>query len=135
MWPERLPDLSVAAQLSGSTLAGGIKALAGIILNSSHTSSSYHMWWHDQNLNQPRKDAAGHIWHFRVWNDRIDDVPVQRIFFWDDEQRETGKLEFVGHQTLTIIRIKQRIARLVADASFRQRFHQALQFPVERHYS
>src|SRR5262245_36907224 len=54
------------------------------------------MWWNDQHLNQPRRDATGRIWHFRVWHDHLDGVPVQRIFFWDDERREIGLLELVG---------------------------------------
>ncbi len=58
------------------------------------------MWWKGQNLDKPRRDKTGRIWHFRVWHDFPDGVYTQRIFFWDDVQTETGLVELAGHQTL-----------------------------------
>lgn len=93
------------------------------------------MWWNGQNLEKPIKGVDGLLWHFRVWHDHIFGVYTQRIFFWDEERKNTGFAEFAGDQTLHITKIKQRIRKIVTDSSYRDRFQRQLDFPIERHYS
>ena len=92
------------------------------------------MWWNSQNLDAPRKDAPGTTWYFRVWHASVDGVYTQRIFFWDDAKSATGFVEYTGHQTKHISRLKQVIARLVKDPEYRARHLHPLRFPIERHY-
>lgn len=92
------------------------------------------MWWNGQNLKKPVSDSSGHIWHFRVWHDRVDGVDIQRIFFWNADKTETGILALRSDLTLNITRLKQRIAKIARDKTYRQQFRCTLAFPVERHY-
>lgn len=92
------------------------------------------MWWRGQNLEGPRRDAEGRLWHFRVWHDFVEGRYLQRIFFWDDPRQDTGMAEFAGDQALHVTRLRQRISKLVSDPDYRRRFHRPLVFPVERHY-
>ena len=92
------------------------------------------MWWNGQNLEKPRHDSLGHLWHFRVWHDYAGGLYRQRIFFWNGERSETGLVELKGDQILHITRLKQRIAKLVHNRMYRQQFRCTLTFPVERYY-
>jgi hypothetical protein len=92
------------------------------------------MWWRGQSLDTPRRDASGGVWHFRVWHDSAEHRYVQRIFFWDEARRETGVVEFDDDQALHVRRLRQRIAKLVKDATYRRRFHRSLRFPLERYH-
>jgi hypothetical protein len=92
------------------------------------------MWWRNQNLEKPISDPTGKRWNFRVWHDFVDEQEIQRIFFWDDEKKETGMVEFRGDKTIDHKKIKQRIIKIVHDASFRQKHLCALKFPIERHH-
>ena len=60
---------------------------------------------------------------------------MQRFYFWDSEQQETGCLEFADDQTLHITKIKQRIQKIAGDPTYRKQFQCELQFPIERYYS
>jgi hypothetical protein len=92
------------------------------------------MWWTQSNLDKPRRDKRGRLWHFRVWYDFRDGLSTQRIYFWDNDHKEMGVVELVGDQTLDVSRLRQRIAKLVSSPEYRQRFHRELRFPIERHY-
>ena len=92
------------------------------------------MWWKTQNLERPRKDPKGNIWHFRVWHDSINDVYIQRIFFWNDEKTETGIMELSADKVLHISKIKQRMVKILADPEYRKQFYKELYFPIEKHY-
>jgi hypothetical protein len=93
------------------------------------------MWWNGQNLGKPLTAKDGVAWHFRVWTDHIEGKHVQRIYFWNDEQREMGCLELADDQTLHISKIKQRMQKIVRDPSYCEQFLCELQFPIERYYS
>ena len=92
------------------------------------------MWWREQNLDRPFQDDRGHAWHVRVWHDFVEGRYLQQIFFWDEQQRETGVAEFRNDQALDVQRLRQRIRRLVRDAEYRHRYLRPLSLPVERHY-
>jgi hypothetical protein len=93
------------------------------------------MWWRNQNLDQSRRDATGHIWHFRVWHDFQDGRYLLRIFFWGDDRGRSGVVECVNDSVVHVSQVRQRIRKLVSDDAYRQRFFCPLRFPVERHYS
>jgi len=92
------------------------------------------MWWRNQNLDSPIRDTTGRMWNFLVWSDFVDGVQVQRIFFWDEDKRETGIVEFRGDQALDHKKIKQRIKKIVHNASYRKKHICELKFPIERYY-
>ncbi len=92
------------------------------------------MWWRNQNFEKPISDSSGKSWYFRVWYDFTDGLEVQRIFFWDEEKQETGIIELHGDKTVDHKKIKQRIIKIVQDASYRQKHLCALRFPIERYY-
>jgi hypothetical protein len=92
------------------------------------------MWWNSQNLNSPRTDRSGRIWHFRVWRDHVSGVLVQRIFFWDDERTTTGLVELTADAALNVSRLKQLIDTIVASPEYRRTYQRPLEFPVERKY-
>ena len=92
------------------------------------------MWWNNQNLESPRTDRTGRVWHVRVWHGHVSDVYVQRIFFWDDVEAESGVIELEGNLTVHISRLKQIISKLLASAEYRAQYRRPLQFPVERRY-
>ncbi len=91
------------------------------------------MWWNGQNIEKPVRANDGRLWHFRVRQDFVNGVYSQRIFFWDEDCREMGCVELP--QALHISKIKQKLKKLVADASYRKQFRRELKFPVERYYS
>ncbi len=93
------------------------------------------MWWDYQNLNIPRKVKDGVLWHFRVWHDHIEGVYTQRIFFWDNDYKLTGYLEFAGNQTLHVSKIKQRMNKIISNPDYRQKFLCELNFPLEKNNS
>ncbi len=93
------------------------------------------MWWDYQNLNIPRKAKDGILWHFRVWHDHIECVYTQRIFFWDNDYKITGYLEFAGNQTLHVSKIKQRMNKIISNPEYRRKFLRELNFPLEKNYS
>jgi hypothetical protein len=91
------------------------------------------MWWNHQNLNSPRRDKAGTRWHFRVWHDIVDGHHRERVFFWDDDKKQTGVV-LLG-DSLHVTRLHALIDKLVADPAIRQVHRRDLKFPVERHYA
>ena len=93
------------------------------------------MWWNNQNLHKPRTDKAGAIWHFKVWHDLLDGIYIQRIYFWDDQKKRTGVLEFKDSQVVNATKLKDRIRKLLLEPAYRRRFYKRLRFPVERYYS
>ena len=93
------------------------------------------MWWNHQNLEIPRKDASGAVWHFRVWHDHVDGMYRQRVFFWNDARSETGVVELHGDQVLHVSRLKQVITKLIKQPEYRARHQRAIEIPVERKYS
>lgn len=93
------------------------------------------MWWNNQNLDAPRTDHTGRVWHFRVWHGDVDGTWIQRIFYWSESQFETGVVELVGDRTLHISRLKQIISKLIASPDYRSRYRREIEFPVERKYA
>jgi hypothetical protein len=92
------------------------------------------MWLRGQNMEKPIRAHDGSVWHFRVWRDFIDNVYIQRIYFWDEARETTGCAEFSADQSLHVSKIKQRIRKLVTDSDYRNQFKRELRFPVEKHY-
>ncbi len=92
------------------------------------------MWLNGQNFDKPIKDRRGRIWHIRVWHDFLEGVHFQRIFFWSEDRKDTGVLEFAGARTLHVNQLRQRISKLISNPDYRTQFRQPLVFPVERHY-
>lgn len=93
------------------------------------------MWWNHQNVDSSRTDRTGQLWHFRVWHDHVSGTYIQRIFFWNESQSESGVIELVGHKTRHVSRLKQIIAKLLVSRGYRARHRRQLQLPVERNYS
>ena len=93
------------------------------------------MWWNGQNLDSPRTDKTGRVWHFRVWHGAVDGRWIQRIFYWDDAKVETGIIELSADRTLHVSRLKQLIAKLVASSDFRSRYQRKIKFPIDRNYA
>jgi hypothetical protein len=69
---------------------------------------------------------------FRVWHDHVSGTYIQRIFFWNETQSESGVIELVGDKTRYVSRLKQIIAKLVVSPEYRARHRRQLQLPVER---
>ena len=61
-------------------------------------------------------------WHFRVWHGPIDDIYVQRLFFWNDSRTETGIIDLKGDQATHISRIKSRMKKIARDRHIEQVF-------------
>jgi hypothetical protein len=93
------------------------------------------MWWNYQNLDLPREDSTGQVWHFRIWHDHVQGVYIQRIFFWNQARSETGVIEMKADQTRRISRLKEIIAKLAHDPKYRARHNRPIKFPVERKYA
>ena len=93
------------------------------------------MWWTGQNLDGPIYDKGGNPWYFRVWHDILDGNEYQKIFFWNEDRSQTGVLELTNDQVLHVRKIKQRMAKLAKDPTYRSRFLKPLEFPIERFYS
>lgn len=91
------------------------------------------MWWTGQNLDSPREDRQGIIWHTLVWHRYQGKDDELRIYFWNDEKTITGKAEYIG-QSLDAHRIKSRIAKLISDPNYREIYLCKLKFPIKRHY-
>lgn len=91
------------------------------------------MWWNQQNLSTPRRDAAEARWHFRVWHDVINGRHKERVFFWDDRREFTGVV--LLRDSLHVTRLHDLIEKLVADPDMREVHRRDLRFPVERHYA
>jgi len=93
------------------------------------------MWWDGQNLDKPRRDSTGKLWHFRVWSCVGAGQMGQRVFFWDHEKRECGVVLLLGRSSLHVSKLHQLIDKLAADSALRQRYQRELEFQLERHYS
>jgi len=94
--------------------------------------------WHYQ---QPRKDAHGSRWNFRIWADVWTDartkkvLMAERLFFWNDSKSRCGVVLFPAGSAVHFSRLKQMEEKLVADSALRKRYQRELRFPLERHYS
>lgn len=92
-------------------------------------------WWRGQNIEGPLHGSDGRSWHFLVWHGQLDDcIYMQRVFFWDEDKRETGVIEFRDPDTLHISKIRDRQRKIVQDSTYRARWLQPLEFPIERHW-
>ena len=86
-------------------------------------------------MDLPRKDAAGEVWHFRVWHDHVQGLYIQRVFFWNETKTQTGVIEMKSDQVRHISRLKQVIAKLVKNPEYRARYNHEIEFPVEHKYA
>jgi len=93
------------------------------------------VWWSEQNLEKPRRNPSGELWHFRVWHDHVAGVYTQRIFFWNDAKSESGMLELTGDKARHVTQLKQLIAKLAKHPDYRAKFHRPLEYPVEHKYA
>jgi len=93
------------------------------------------MWWTKQNLATEIKDKNGNDWIFRVWHDHVDNIYIQRIFFWNKNKTQSGVIELKNDQTLHVSRLKNIIIKIAKDDNYRNRFLRELKFPIEEIYS
>ena len=89
-------------------------------------------WWRGQGLEGPLHGQDGTTWHFLVWHGPIDGQYAQRIFFWNQDQTETGVVRFSSAQSLHVSKLKDRLRKLASDATYRSKWHEHLEFPIER---
>jgi hypothetical protein len=92
------------------------------------------MWLRGQNLEKPVFGTAQRKWYFQIWSGDLDGLYVQRVFFWDEEKSHTGLIEFREPNTLHIRKIKQQLAKIAKDATYRKRFALPLKFPLQRYW-
>jgi hypothetical protein len=93
-------------------------------------------WWHEQNLEGPLRGPDGRSWHFLVWYGWCRDLHFQsqRIFFWDEARSETGVIVLNQNETLHVRKIRDRQRKIARDATYREKWLQPLEFPIERHF-
>lgn len=60
---------------------------------------------------------------------------AQRLFFWDDKKLSCGVVLFPPGREVHFSRLKQIVAKLVANPELRAEYERDLRFPLERHYS
>ena len=91
------------------------------------------MW----SLPKPRVDKRRKEWHFAYWCEDPGAGKAehpQQLFFWDDEQTESGVVLFQRNKTVRYSLIRSLIEKLVADPELRKAHHSPLRFPVQRYY-
>jgi hypothetical protein len=93
------------------------------------------MWWDGQNLDSPRQLKDGRSLHFRVWHAVVDSRHIARVFFWDDDRKETGVALLQPGNRTDVAALKALIEKIAADAGLRSSYARGLRFPLERHYS
>jgi hypothetical protein len=88
-----------------------------------------------------RQDRKGNRWHFHYWHSSRFVFPspdaqhrAQRLFFWNDDKSVTGVVLYTAGKTVPYARIKNMIAKLVANENLREQYTKPLAFPVEKHY-
>jgi len=91
------------------------------------------MWWDHQNLNAPHLDRTGKRWNFRVWHGFIESRHVETVFFWDDDQEQTGMV--LVTPGIHVKKLHELIKKLVAEPDRRAKYIRKIKFPLERHYS
>ena len=93
------------------------------------------MWWDNQNLDSPRELKDGRHLHFRVWHDIVESQHVTRVFFWDDDRKETGVALLAPGNRTDVSALRALIQKIAADPELRSTYARELRFPLERHYS
>ena len=92
------------------------------------------MWIKQAGLRDYIKDKNGITWFFKYWSDITGTAYKQRIYFWDENHKTAGLMEFMGDQTINWKRVKDRVIKLANEKSYREQFRCPLKFPVEKNY-
>lgn len=82
-----------------------------------------------------RQDRSGKRWNFSYWHTVLSPLKAQRLFFWDDEFKQSGVVLFQGGATRPYGQIRNLVDELVADQELRTKHHRELRFPLKRHYA
>lgn len=92
------------------------------------------MWWNNQNFNKKIPSNQGKELCFKVWHGFVNKVYEQKIFFWTEDKEILGVMELKEGQTLEITKLNEKMNKLATSSSFRQKYLQALNFPLETYY-
>ncbi|WP_297462678.1 hypothetical protein [Ferrovum sp.] len=83
-----------------------------------------------------KRDKNGKRWNFSYWHtfSFVTDNRAQRLFFWDDDHKESGVVLLLGDQSQPYASIRNLVDRLVSSPELRKQHSRELRFPLERYY-